>query len=67
MEIGKQKLPGSKELADTLLHEELEARIWLNKHSREQYYEFNEAKDETEKHAYIQKVVDRFLKLKGIE
>lgn len=66
VEIGKQRLPGRRELADTLLHEELEARIWLNKHSREQYYEFNESKDETEKHAYIQKVVDRFIRLKGI-
>lgn len=63
--IGKQARPGSAELADTLLHEELEARIWLNRHGSERYWHLNSAGDE-ERHAYIQKVIDRYVRMKGI-
>ena len=64
-EIGKQYAPGDKELIDTMLHEELEARIWLNVHGRERYWELNGADDDV-RHAYIQKIIDRFMRLKGI-
>lgn len=66
MDIGKQYSPDKKALIDTLLHEELEARIWLNRHSKELYWELNSASDR-ERHAYIQKIIDRFMELKGIE
>ena len=37
MQIGRQEHPGRKELIDSLVHEELEARIALNRHSSEKY------------------------------
>ena len=64
MQIGKQEHPGKKELIDSMLHEELEARIALNSHSSELYWHLDSCTDE-ERHAYIQKVIDRFMRLKG--
>ena len=63
--IGKQYRKGRAELIDTIVHEELEARIWLNRHSSERYFALNEATDD-ERHAYIQKIIDRYMRLKGI-
>lgn len=63
--IGKQRRPEEAELVDTLVHEELEARIALNRHSRELYYRLNAASDD-ERHAYIQKIIDRYVKMRGI-
>lgn len=65
VQIGKQRRPGRSELVDTLVHEELEARIALNRHSRELYYRLNAASDD-ERHAYIQKIIDRYGKMKGL-
>lgn len=65
IQIGKQKRPGEAELVDTLVHEELEARIALNRHSRELYYHLNAAPDD-ERHAYIQKIIDRYVKMRGL-
>ena len=65
IEIGKQYSPSRKALADTLIHEELEARIIMNPHHRELYYEFVESDDDII-HQYIQRIVDRFLKIKGM-
>ena len=64
--IGKQYREGRAELIDTIVHEELEARIWLNRHSSERYFALNEA-TENERHAYIQKIIDRYMRLKGIK
>lgn len=63
--IGKQAKPGDAELVDTILHEELEARIWLNRHGSERYWRLNSAGDD-ERHAYIQKIIDRYVRMKGI-
>lgn len=65
MQIGRQELPGKKELIDSIVHEELEARIALNQHSSEKYWHLSSCSKE-ERHAYIQKVIDRFMQLKGI-
>lgn len=67
VKIGKQKRPGDAELIDTLIHEELEARIALNTRSRELYYHFNGANGDVERHAYIQKIIDRYVKMRGIK
>ena len=64
MLIGKQKNSSKQELIDTLIHEELEARILLNKHSRELFYELKYA-DDDERHVWIQKIINRYIKLKG--
>ena len=64
--IGKQYRKGTAELIDTLVHEELEARIWLNRHSQERYFYLNEA-NEDERHAYIQKTIDKYMRLKGFK
>ena len=45
--------------------EELEARIWLNRHGSERYWRLNSAGDD-ERHAYIQKIIDRYVRMKGI-
>lgn len=63
--IGKQAKPGKAELIDTIVHEELEARIWLNRHGSERYWHLNSASDD-ERHAYIQKIIDRYVRMKGI-
>ena len=66
IEIGKQYSSSRKDLADTLVHEELEARIIMNRRHRELYYEFIESGNDDVIHEYIQRIVDRFLKIKGI-
>uniref|UniRef100_UPI00272A6F21 phage minor capsid protein n=1 Tax=Adlercreutzia caecimuris TaxID=671266 RepID=UPI00272A6F21 len=64
--IGKQYRPGRTELIDTIVHEELEARIWLNRHGSERYFELNDAADDV-RHAYIQRIIDRYMRLKGLK
>lgn len=65
IEIGKQYSGSRKDLIDTLVHEELEARIIRNRHHRELYCKFFEANDDDIIHTYIQRLVDRFLLIKG--
>lgn len=65
MQIGRQEHPGRKELIDSLVHEELEARIALNRHSSEKYWTLNYCSGD-ERHAYIQKNINKFMQLKGI-
>lgn len=65
IQIGKQASDSKKELIDTILHEELEARIAINKHSSEKYWALNESTDD-ERHAYIQRVIDKYIKMKGL-
>ena len=62
--IGKQAKPGDAELVDTILHEELEARIRLNRHGSERYWRLNSAGDDV-RHAYIQKIIDRYVRMKA--
>lgn len=65
IEIGKQ-YPGSpKDLVDTLIHEELEARIITNRHHRDLYYGFLHPIDNDAIHAYIQRIVDWYLAIRG--
>lgn len=66
MEIGKQKRPGEAELVDSIIHEELEARIALNPRASDRYFHLNSASND-ERHAYIQKIIDRHVKTKGIK
>jgi len=66
IEIGKQYSSSHKDLIDTLVHEELEARIIRNRHHRELYCKFVEANDDDIIHTYIQRLVDRFLLIKGV-
>ena len=63
IEIGKQYKPGDEELLDTLIHENLEARIGVNSHSSEKYYELNDMTDD-ERHEYIQRIIDRYVKMR---
>lgn len=66
MQIGKQARSGNAELIDSLLHEELEARIALNRHSSEKYWELNSCSNE-ERHSYIQKIINKFMSMKGLK
>lgn len=62
MEIGKQSKGTREELIDTLLHEELEARM-LKKLT---YAESLKLKD-SEVHPYINKVIKKFFEAKGLD
>lgn len=67
IEIGMQYGSSTEELIDTLLHEEMKARILTNHHGRELYYQFQKSNDDDLIHPYIQKVINRYMKLKGIK
>ena len=63
--IGKQAKPGDASSSSTRsCIEELEARIWLNRHGSERYWHLNSAGDD-ERHAYIQKIIDRYVRNEG--
>lgn len=57
--IGRQSKQGKRFLIDTLLHEELEARIALREGIMDKA-------SETVRHAYIQKIIDRFMRMKEL-
>ena len=64
VEIGKQDSPSAEFLEDTIIHEELEARIALRSMYSQRYRDLYEGNDE-ERHRYINKIIDRFFKIKG--
>jgi hypothetical protein len=66
IEIGKQDKQGKAELIDTLLHEELEARIMLKAYNRNSArYKLIGKHQELTTHTYINKVIKRFFRIKG--
>ena len=64
VEIGKQDSPSAEFLEDTIIHEELEARIALRSMYSQRYRDLFEASDE-ERHRYINRIIDRYFRLKG--
>jgi hypothetical protein len=66
-EIGKQYYPGDRELVDTLIHEEMEARIWTR--DKPLYARLRKTADDRvlvdERHLYIDQVISRYAKLRG--
>lgn len=68
IEIGKQRKPGKAELIDTLIHEELEARIVQRAYTRHipKYIKMDKL-GERGTHPYILPRVERFLRLKGLK
>lgn len=64
IEIGKQSKDSRECLIDTILHEELEARIMIKSDKSLKYNKLNKATD-IERHAYIDRVIKRYFKLKG--
>lgn len=60
IQIGPQTSPGREELADTIVHEQLEARYAV----RGTRYDID---DDTIRHRHMQKVIDRYLRLKGVK
>ncbi len=66
IEIGKQMRDTRECLIDSLLHEELEARIMKHADKNEFYKHLNET-SEKERHKYINKVIKRFFDGKGID
>ena len=68
IEVGKQGKPGTTEIIDTIIHEELEARILkraYNKHI--QKYIIMDKLGEKGTHKYILPRVYRFLRMKGLK
>ena len=64
VEIGKQDSPSAEFLEDTIIHEELEARIAVRSMYSQRYRDLYEGNDE-ERHRYINRIIDRFFKIKG--
>lgn len=66
IEIGMQSKEGREELIDTLLHEELEARIMIRafNNNSEKFAQLFQGGDDTI-HLYINKVIKRYLKMRG--
>ena len=60
--IGKQDKKTKEYLIDTFLHEKMESKILITKTSK--YKKLNESSDE-ERHKYIDKVIERFFRIKG--
>jgi len=59
--IGKQENDSDIELIDSLIHEELEARIAIRSYDSNFYSRLDKASDK-ERHEYINKVIKRFMK-----
>ena len=66
IEIGKQVKDTRECLIDSLLHEELEARIMKRSDKNDFYRHLNEA-SEKERHVYINKIIKKFFEGKGID
>lgn len=66
IEIGKQVKDTRECLIDSMLHEELEARIMERANKNEFYKHLNDT-SEKERHKYINKVIKRFFEGKGID
>lgn len=66
IEIGKQVKDTRECLIDSLLHEELEARIMKRSDKNDFYRHLNEA-SEKERHVYINKIIKKFFDGKGID
>ncbi len=65
IKIGKQYLPGREELSDTLLHEELEARIFTRPTKLHQKLAKSNRDDEI--HDYIKKAILRYKRMRGMQ
>ena len=66
IEIGKQYNPNREEVIDTILHEELEARILIKSYNSEFYNKLNTMSDD-ERHNYINKVIKVAFRMKGFD
>jgi hypothetical protein len=66
IEIGTQRIPGDTELIDTILHEELEARIERRALRRPNSKWARMAEqNEYGTHPYLLPVIDRYMRSKG--
>ena len=65
IQIGKQTKPGSKELMDTMIHEELEARIGTQRYSKYAKLQGYSDDEIDTRHEYIQAVINRYFRMKG--
>lgn len=64
MEIGKQYSDTKEALIDTIVHEELEARIMVRSRYSKKYSKLNTASDSV-RHKYINRVIKKYFKMKG--
>ena len=64
IEIGKQYTNRKETLMDTIIHEELEARIMLRSNYYKKYKKLNTVSD-NERHKYINRAIKKYFSLKG--
>ena len=62
IEIGKQSIEGKGYLLDTLIHEEMEARIMLGKDGK---YKNVFSKGDRGIHEYIDRVIKKYFRMRG--
>jgi hypothetical protein len=65
IEIGKQFKPDKSELIDTILHEEMEARIVNESYRSDKCKQLDRGGEKTT-HLYLVPIVERFLRMKGL-
>lgn len=68
IQIGKQKNASDLELIDTLLHEQLEAKILIRalNYKSKRFKALNNAGDKA-RHDYINRVIARYLRMRGLK
>ena len=65
VEIGKQDKGSAEFLIDTIIHEELEARIAIRTGRSKKYNRLYYECTDDERHEYINKLIDRYFKMRG--
>lgn len=64
MEIGKQYVDTKEALLDSIVHEELEARIMIRSNYSKKFQKLHRASDD-ERHKYINSVIARYFRIRG--
>lgn len=62
--IGRQAFGSRESLLDSLIHEELEARIWVKSNYSSRFKRLSQGSD-VKRHGYINIAIQRFFRLKG--
>lgn len=65
VEIGKQDRPSAEFLEDTIIHEELEARIVSRANKSSKFHSLLYDCNDVERHKYINAIIERYFRMRG--